>query len=504
MEEADWLQSTDGLANPFTNDTMKTCGTLVRKFSVEAGAPSGGGGQMISKIIDFSIKNRLLVLLLTFALIAASIWSVYHLSLDAIPDLSDVQVIIVTENEGQNPEVMDEQVTYPLASAMLSVPHATAVRGYSMFGLSFVYVIFDDGTDIYWARSRVLEYLNFARDRLPKGVEPKLGPDATGVGWVYQYVLYPGYYSSDHPKGLFHDAAVNEWYARRDAAPADRQSSLVLVRAWEQPGKDPLTGRELLSSNQDLASLRSIQDWYLRYPLTSIPGVSEVAPIGGFVKQYQVVLDPTKLKAFNIPLKDIMMAVQRSNNDVGGATIEQSENEYMVRSRGYLHGVSDLENVPVGMGGDGTPVRLADVARVQIGGEMRRGIGEYNGQGELAGGVIVARFGENAYRVIQDVKAKLADLEEGLPPGVLVKATYDRSSLIERSIHTLRAYADRRNHRRRAGLHPFSAPRPQRIGRRLRGAGVRAGQSAAHAFFGCQCQHHEPGGYRHRDWRGRR
>ncbi|HUO07765.1 MAG TPA: efflux RND transporter permease subunit [Phycisphaerae bacterium] len=398
---------------------------------------------MISRIIEFSIRNRFLVLLLTFALIAASIWGTLHLSLDAIPDLSDVQVIIVTNDEGQNPEVIDKQVTYPLASAMLSVPRATAVRGYSMFGLSFVYVLFEDGTDIYWARSRVLEYLNFARDRLPAGVDPKLGPDATGVGWVYQYVLYPGFYSPDHPKGLWHDETTNTWYASPEQAPASQRDRLAKVRAWEAPGADPLTHTPLVSANQDLSQLRSLQDWYLRYPLTSVEGVSEVAPIGGFVKQYQVILDPDKLKAFKLPLKDIMMAIQRSNNDVGGATVELSENEYMVRSRGYLQGVPDLEKVPVGMAGGegpgaGTPILLSDVAKVQVGGEMRRGIGEYNGEGELAGGIIVARFHENAYRVIQNVKAKLAALEDGLPPGVIIKTTYDRSALIERSIHTLR------------------------------------------------------------------
>jgi Cu(I)/Ag(I) efflux system membrane protein CusA/SilA len=393
---------------------------------------------VIARVIEFSIKNRLLVLLLTFALIVASVWGTLHLSLDAIPDLSDAQVIIVTENEGQNPEVMDKQITYPLASAMLSVPRATAVRGYSMFGLSFVYVLFEDGTDIYWARSRVLEYLNFARDRLPKGVEPKLGPDATGVGWVYQYVLYPGYYSPDHPKGLWHDAGHDRWYAAPERAPADVRPQLVKVRAWDKSGTDPLTGTALVSANQDLAQLRSLQDWYLRYPLTSVEGVSEVAAVGGFVKQYQVILDPNQLKAYHVPLKDVVMAIQRSNNDVGGATIELSENEYMVRSRGYLQGVPDLERVPVGMAEGGTPVHLSDVARVQIGGEMRRGISEFNGEGELPGGIVVSRFHENAYRVIQDVKAKLASLEDGLPPGVMIKTTYDRSELIERSIHTLR------------------------------------------------------------------
>ena len=226
-----------------------------------------------------------------------------HLSLDAIPDLSDVQVIIVTNDEGQNPEVIDKQITYPLSSAMLSVPRATAVRGYSMFGLSFVYVLFEDGTDIYWARSRVLEYLNFARDRLPAGVAPKLGPDATGVGWVYQYVLYPGFYSPDHPKGLWRDDEGGKWYARVEEAPVARRGKLVKVRAWDAAGVDPMTGTKLVRAEQDLAQLRSLQDWYLRYPLTSVEGVSEVAPIGGFVKQYQVVLDPEKLRAFGVAVE---------------------------------------------------------------------------------------------------------------------------------------------------------------------------------------------------------
>ena len=404
---------------------------------------------MISKIIEFSIKNRFLVLLLTVMLIGASIWAALSLSLDAIPDLSDVQVIIVTDYPGQNPQVVDDQVTYPLATAMLSVPGAKVSRGYSMFETSFVYVLFDDKTDIYWARSRVLEYLNFARDRLPKGVEPKLGPDATGVGWVYQYVLYPGHYSPDHPKGLWHDAKPDKWYAKVDEAPADRRAELAKIRAWEKPGKDPLTGAALLPANQDLAQLRSLQDWYLRYPLTGVEGVSEVASIGGFVKQYQVVLDPQKMQAYRLSIRDVMMAVDRSNNDVGGSTIEMSENEYMVRSRGYLKGLDDIGKVVVGVDGGkggegmagagssaiagmssdrkpaarGTPILLKDVATLQIGGEMRRGVGELNGQGEAVGGVVIARFGANAYQVIQDAKAKLASLEDGLPPGVFIKPT---------------------------------------------------------------------------------
>ncbi|MBY0308831.1 MAG: efflux RND transporter permease subunit, partial [Phycisphaerales bacterium] len=303
------------------------------------------------------------------------------------------------------------------------------------------YVLFEDGTDIYWARSRVLEYLNFARNRLPQSVEPKLGPDATGVGWVFQYALVPGWYSPDHPKGLWRDADGQEkgrWYASPEEAPPERREQLVKVRAFEKPGADPLTGTPLVSANLDLSQLRSLQDWYLRYPLTSVDDVSEVASIGGFVKQYQVVIDPLKLQGYRLPLRDVMMAVQRSNNDVGGAVIELAENEYMVRSRGYLKGLADLAKVPVGLGPNGTPIMLGDIATLQIGGEMRRGVGELNGEGEAVGGVVIARFGANAYKVIADVKAKLASLEDGLPPGVLVKPTYDRSKLINRSVATLR------------------------------------------------------------------
>ncbi len=379
-----------------------------------------------------------MVLLLTAMLVGGGIWSIFHIRLDAIPDLSDVQVIVTTEYPGQNPEVVDQQVTYPLASAMLAVPGSTVVRGYSMFEQSFVYVLFEDGTDIYWARSRVLEYLNFARDRLPKGIEPKLGPDATGVGWVYQYVLHPGYYSPDHPKGLWRDGERDHWYASAEDAPADRREQLTKVRVFEKPGIDPITETPLVPANLDLAQLRSLQDWYLRYPLTSVEDVSEVASIGGFVRQYQVVLDPLKVQAYGLSLRDIMMAIQNSNNDVGGSVIELSENEYMVRSRGYLKGLEDLGNVPVGLGEGGTPILLRDVATLQIGGEMRRGAGELDGKGEAVGGVVVARFGANAYKVIADVKAKLASLEDGLPPGVFIKTTYDRSNLINRSVATLR------------------------------------------------------------------
>jgi Cu(I)/Ag(I) efflux system membrane protein CusA/SilA len=394
---------------------------------------------MISKIIEFSVRNKLLVLIVAGLVTALGLWAVKNIRLDAIPDLSDVQVIIVTDYPGQAPQVVDDQVTYPLSSAMLSVPGATYVRGFSMMELSFVYVLFKDGTDIYWARSRVLEYLNFVRDKLPRGVEPKLGPDATGVGWIYQYVLYPGYYCPEHPRGIWHDEKNGAWYAKPEDAPRSRRSHLVKVRAFNHPGVCPLAGKPLVSADKDLAELRSIQDWYLRYPLTAVEGVSEVATIGGFVRQYQVTLDPNKLLAYGVPLTHVVMAVKRSNNDVGGSVIEMSENEYMVRSRGYLRGLADLAEIPVGLGPAGTPVLLRDVATLDVGGASRRGVGELDGLGEAVGAVVVSRFGVNANRTIHDVKAKLAALEEGLPPGVTILTTYDRSALIARSVETLRS-----------------------------------------------------------------
>ncbi len=393
---------------------------------------------MIAKIIELSVRNKFLVLLLTAMLVGAGIWATLHSSVDAIPDLSEVQVIVITDYPGQAPQVVEDQVTYPLTTALAGVPGTKAVRGQSMFETSMIYVIFEEGTDLYWARSRVLEYLNFAKSRLPAGVEPALGPDATGVGWVYQYVLYPGYYCPDHPNGIWHDKENDHWYGDPSTATVDRQIHLTKVRAFDNPGTCPLTGKPLLSSNQDLGSLRSLQDWYLRYQLTAVPGVAEVASIGGFVKQYQVVLKPERLLAYKLPIKEIMMAVQRSNNDVGGSVVEMSESEYMVRSRGYLRGLADLAKVPVGVGEGGTPILLSEVATLQVAGEERRGVGEWNGRGEAVGGVVIARFGANAYQVIQDAKAKLADLETGLPPGVFIKIAYDRSDLIERSIHTLK------------------------------------------------------------------
>ncbi|MBM4287490.1 MAG: efflux RND transporter permease subunit [Deltaproteobacteria bacterium] len=339
---------------------------------------------MITRIIETCVRNRVLVLAVWGLITAWGVYAMYNLPVDAIPDLSDVQVIISTDFPGQAPQVVEDQVTYPLATAMLAVPHAKVVRGYSMFGLSLVYVIFEDGTDIYWARSRVLEYLNFARNKLPATVSPALGPDATGVGWVYQYVL------------------------------EDR------------------TGRH------DLAQLRSIQDWYLRYQLQTVPGVSEVASIGGFVKEYQVVVDPNRLAAYNIPLSRVKMAIQDSNRDVGGGLIEKAETEFMVRGLGYIKGIADLENIGLGADDRGVPILIKDVALVRLGAELRRGVAEGNGEGEVVGGIVVMRYGENALNVIRDVKQKLAELQAGLPLGVEVVSVYDRSGLIQRAINTLK------------------------------------------------------------------
>ena len=338
---------------------------------------------MIKRIIDASIENRLLVAILVVIAVAAGIGVVRTTPLDAIPDLSDVQVIVLTEYPGQAPQVVEDQVTYPLTTAMLAVPFANVVRGYSFFGLSFVYVIFEDGTDMYWARSRVLEYLNYVSGRLPDGVTPTLGPDATGVGWIYEYAV------------------------------VDR------------------------SGQHDLAELRSIQDWYLRYPLQTVPGVAEVASIGGYVKQYQVEVDPNALVAYNIPISGVRQAIMRSNRDVGGRLIEMSETEYMVRGLGYIQSIEDIEEIPLGVDQRGTPIRVRDIADVRTGPELRRGIAELNGEGEVAGGVVVMRYGENALSTIEAVRAKLDELRAGLPEGVEIVPTYDRGDLIERAVDNL-------------------------------------------------------------------
>jgi copper/silver efflux system protein len=338
---------------------------------------------MINNIIDWSIRNRLLVLLVTAMLAAWGVYAVRHTPLDAIPDLSDVQVIIKTSYPGQAPRVVEDQVTYPLTTAMLSVPKAVTVRGYSMFGDSYVYVIFEDGTDIYWARSRVLEYLSQVTGRLPAAAKPQLGPDATGVGWVYEYAL------------------------------VDK------------------TGQH------DLAQLRSLQDWFLKFELQTVDGVSEVATVGGMVKQYQVVIEPNRLRAYGFSLAMVREAIMRANQEVGGSVIEMAEAEYMVRVTGYLSSDENLRHIPLGMNESGTPILLKDVAEVRVGPELRRGIAELNGEGEVVGGIVVMRWGENALTTIEAVKKKLNELKKGLPAGVEIVETYDRSALINRAVDNL-------------------------------------------------------------------
>ncbi len=338
---------------------------------------------MIAAIIQSSIRNRFLVLLLTLMVVGWGLWSVKQTPIDALPDLSDVQVIIKTSFPGQAPQVVEDQVTYPLTTAMLSVPGAVTVRGYSFFGDSYVYVIFDDDTDLYWARSRVLEYLSQVTPNLPETARPQLGPDATGVGWAYMYAL------------------------------VDR------------------TGQH------DLSELRSLQDWFLKYELQSVSGVSEVATIGGMVKQYQVTVDPDRLRAYELPLSHVQMAIQRANQEVGASVIELAEAEYMVRASGYLDGREALESVPLGQDANGVPLLLRDVATINIGPKIRRGIAELNGEGEVVGGVIVMRFGENAQRVIDGVKARLETLKAGLPDGVEIVTVYDRSQLIDSAVKNL-------------------------------------------------------------------
>ena len=338
---------------------------------------------MLEKIIEASVNNRLLVIIFTLLIALAGAYAMLRTPVDAIPDLSDVQVIVFTEYPGQAPQVVEDQVTYPLTTAMLGVPFAKAVRGYSFFGYSFVYIIFEDGTDMYWARSRVLEYLNYVANRLPGGVTPTLGPDATGVGWAFEYVIDGG-------------------------------------------------------DQYDLQQLRSIQDWFLRYELMSVPGVAEVASIGGYVKQYQVEVDPNKLLAYNIPLSKVRTALQRSNNDVGGRLVEMGETEFMVRGLGYIQSIEDIENTPVGVDENGTPILIRNIAHVHLGPELRRGLVDLDGEGETVGGIVVMRYGENALKTIDAVKAKLEELKAGLPEGVTIQAVYDRSSLIERAIANLK------------------------------------------------------------------
>ena len=336
---------------------------------------------MLNKIIDWSGRNIFLVLLVTVFVVLAGVYAVIRTPIDALPDLSDVQVIVYTEYPGQAPQVVEDQVTYPLTTAMLSVPKSKVVRGFSFFGASFVYVIFEDGTDIYWARSRVLEYLNSASGRMPKGVTPQMGPDATGVGWVYQYVVQ--------------------------------------------------------AKDMTLAELRTLQDWYLRYQLSKAHGVAEVASVGGFVQTYQVTVDPVKLRAYGIPLARVSQVIRDSNRDVGGRVIEMGETEYMVRGQGYLRGKGDIESLVV-KGAGGTPVLVRDIARVEMAPDERRGMAELNGEGEAVSGIVMSRYGENALDVIKNVKEKIKEVGAGLPQGVSINAVYDRSALIYRAIDTLK------------------------------------------------------------------
>ena len=336
---------------------------------------------MLANIIEWSGRNRFLVLLATLFITIAGIYAVLRTPIDALPDLSDVQVIVYTEYPGQAPQVVEDQVTYPLTTAMLSVPKSKVVRGFSFFGASFVYIIFEDGTDIYWARSRVLEYLNFASSRMPKGVTPSLGPDATGVGWVYQYAL--------------------------------------------------------LAKDKTLAELRTIQDWYVRYQLTKASGVAEVASIGGFVQTYQVTVDPVKLRSYGIPLMKVAQVIRDSNRDVGGRVVEMAETEYMVRGKGYLRGKNDLEMLVV-KSDKGTPVLIRDIARIELVPDERRGLTELNGEGEVVSGIAMARYGANALEVIHNLKTRIAEIGPGLPEGVTVQTVYDRSELIHNAIDTLK------------------------------------------------------------------
>jgi len=338
---------------------------------------------LLEKIIEASARNPFFVIILTLFGIAAGIWALNRTPLDAIPDLSDVQVIVYTEWEGRSPDLVEDQITYPISTRFIAAPKVKFVRGESMFGKSFVYVIFQDGTDIYWARSRVIEYLNSVRGTLPEGVNPVIGPDATGVGWVYEYALV------------------------------------------DKSGK------------HNLAELRSFQDWHLRYALESVKGVSEVAPVGGFVKQYQVDVDPNKLLAYGIPLNEVVNKIRMSNGDVGGKVFEVASTEYYVRGRGYIKSIEDIENVPL-KSQNGTPVYVKNIGTVHLGPDLRRGVAELNGEGEVVGGIIVMRYGENALKVIDGVKKKLEEIKSSLPEGVELVATYDRSQLIKRSISTLR------------------------------------------------------------------
>ncbi len=338
---------------------------------------------MINAIIELSARNKMIVFLAIAAAVMGGLWSMRTVPLDALPDMSDTQVIVYSRWD-RSPDIMEDQVTYPLVTAMLGAPKVKDVRGFSDFGFSYVYIIFDEGTDIYWARSRTLEYLSNVLPRLPQGVQTELGPDATGIGWVFEYALID------------------------------------------------TTGK------QSLADLRSYQDWYLRYYLKAVPGVAEVAPLGGFVRQYQVNVDPNKLQSFNIPISKVVAAVRAGNNDVGGRLVEFSGAEYMVRGRGYAQSTGDIGKIVLAKNAGGVPILISDVGDVTLGPDIRRGVADWNGTGETVAGIVIMRQGENALEVIQRVKQKLKDIEGGLPPGVKVVTAYDRSELILRSIENLK------------------------------------------------------------------
>src|SRR5213592_3489811 len=352
-------------------------------ISAEGTAEIPKRGTFTERIIEASARNKFLVFVFTIFAVAAGFYGLMHTPLDAIPDLSDVQVIVYTDWEGRSPDLVEDQITYPISTVFIAAPKVKFVRGESMFGKSFIYVIFEDGTDIYWARSRVIEYLNSVRGSLPEGVNPVIGPDATGVGWIYEYAL------------------VDD------------------------------------SGKHDLAQLRSIQDWNLRYALSSVKGVAEVAPVGGFVKQYQVDLDPNALVAYNIPLSEVVNAIKLSNADVGGKVFEVATTEYYIRGRGYIKKIEDIENIVLKVE-NGTPVYIKNVGTIHLGGDIRRGIAELDGKGETIGGIVVMRYGENALNVIDGVKKKIDEIKSSLPAGVRIVPTYDRSELIRRAIATLR------------------------------------------------------------------
>ena len=401
---------------------------------------------MINRIIEFSAHNRLLIMLLLACLTIAGWWSMKTVSLDAIPDLSDTQVIVFSRWD-RSPDIIEDQVTYPIVTAMLSAPRVKTVRGFSDFGYSYVYIIFEDGTDTYWARSRTLEYLSGVQPRLPQGVKTEMGPDATGIGWVFQYAL------------------VDE------------------------------------SGKHNLAELRSLQDWYLRYHLQSVPGVAEVAPLGGFVRQYQVNVDPNRLRSYGVPIAKVVDAVRGGNNDVGGRLLEMSGAEYMVRGRGYAKSKKDIEEIAVAASEAGVPVRVRDIGTVTLGPDLRRGVSDLDGKGEVASGIVIMRQGENALNVIERVKAKLEEIEPGLPKGVKIVTTYDRSDLILRAIANVKQTLIEELIVVSSDHHDFSVARSERLDSDHHATGGGFDRIYSDEGAGGDVEHHVAG--RHCDCGGR-